>query len=179
MGCGASSDAYGAPPQTAARPKLAGPELLRSVRAYVESRAFAAPLSNWIDENCVTFTEDCLENPALAAANRAAHSQYISFTDQLLTAHLLTVGSTVTKFYRACRDHMGSPDVESSAIKAILSMVDFHCFQMMMVTRNAEPGCLSQAFKTTSWLPTRMVYSSLEWRAPFPRAPWATMAGAT
>eukprot|EP01045_Picozoa_sp_COSAG04_P032616 COSAG04_NODE_6452_length_1323_cov_1.536765_1_plen_134_part_10 len=134
MGCGASSDAYGAPPQTAARPKLAGPELLRSVRAYVESRAFAAPLSNWIDENCVTFTEDCLENPALAAANRAAHSQYISFTDQLLTAHLLTVGSTVTKFYRACRDHMGSADVESSAIKAILSMVDFHCFQMMMVT---------------------------------------------
>lgn len=38
----------------------------------------------------------------------------------------------------SCREHIGSPDVESPAIRAILSMVDFNCFQMMMVTRNAE-----------------------------------------
>ena len=33
---------------------------------------------------------------------------------------------------------MNSPDIQSSAIRSILSMVDFNCFQMMMVTRNAE-----------------------------------------
>ena len=38
----------------------------------------------------------------------------------------------------SCREHIGTPDVESAAIRAILSMVDFNCFQMMMVTRNAE-----------------------------------------
>ena len=172
MGCGASSSAppYVAPAGAGATvgrggsAKLSSGELLSSVRAYVESPAFAAPLSNWIDENCVTFTEDYMDDISMEPAYRGYHSQYIAFTDALLTAHLMQFGVSLTKFYRkipaktllrtrqpllirwratlrragSCREHIGSPDVESPAIRAILSMVDFNCFQMMMVTRNAE-----------------------------------------
>ena len=107
MGCGAStgSSPYVAPVAaggTAARgaAKLSGAELLSSVRAYVESPAFAAPLSNWIDENCVTFTEDCMDDASMEPAYRGYHSQYIAFTDALLTAHLMQFGVSLTKFYR-------------------------------------------------------------------------------
>ena len=109
MGCGASSvqrlasSAYVADlsPAAAARPKLSSAEILSSVRGYVESRAFAAPLSNWIDENSVTFTEDCMSDPNMEPSYRAYHSQYIEFTDALLKAHLIKFGCSLTKFYRA------------------------------------------------------------------------------
>lgn len=108
MGCGASSVA--SPHQTPAGAgatvgrgvpaKLSSGQLLRSVRAYVESPAFAAPLSNWIDENCVTFTEDYMDDSSMEPAYRGYHSQYIAFTDALLTAHLMQFGVSLTKFYR-------------------------------------------------------------------------------
>ena len=108
MGCGASSAAspYVAPVCAAgttargASAKLTSTELLSSVRAYVESPAFAAPLSNWIDENCVTFTEDCMDDTSMGPVYRGFHSQYIAFTDALLTAHLIQLGVSLTKFYR-------------------------------------------------------------------------------
>lgn len=108
MGCGASSSKSPYEPTVAAveaardgSVKLrTSTEILRSVRAYVESPAFAAPLSNWIDENCVTFTEDCMEDSSMEPAYRGYHSQYIAFTDALLTAHLMQFGVSLTKFYR-------------------------------------------------------------------------------
>jgi hypothetical protein len=103
MGCGASSASpYVADVSpAAARPKLSSAEILSSVRGYVESRAFAAPLSNWIDDNCVTFTEDCMSDPNMEPSYRAYHSQYIEFTDALLKAHLIKFACSLTKFYRA------------------------------------------------------------------------------
>ena len=108
MGCGASSAAspYVAPVSAGTTTghggsaKLSSTELLSSVRSYVESPAFAAPLSNWIDENCVTFTEDCMDDSSMEPAYRGFHSQYIAFTDALLTAHLMQFGVSLTKFYR-------------------------------------------------------------------------------
>lgn len=115
MGCGASSSAaspFAVSDVSAAAPaatvtgrgvsagKLNSIELLSSVRAYVESPAFAAPLSNWIDENCVKFTKDCMEDSSMEPAYRGCHSQYIAFTDALLTAHLMQFGISLMTFYR-------------------------------------------------------------------------------
>jgi hypothetical protein len=125
MGCGASSASpYVAPPVPAAagsaggRKKLSSTEILSSVRAYVESPAFAAPLSNWIDENCVTFTEDCMDDASMEPAYRGYHSQYIAFTDALLTAHLMQFGTSLTKFYRRSSATVRAPSVRASHASA-------------------------------------------------------------
>ena len=142
MGCGASSSRNGAYTIDSRRP-LAGAGLLSSVKTYAESAVFAAPLSVWIDDNCLAFTEEYISDPGMELAIRKAHEGYIQFSDNLLYAHLVKVAPSLrpdplTAFYRTCRDHATAPEVASPVIRQILAMSDVNCFQMMMVTRNAE-----------------------------------------
>ena len=74
---------------------------------------------------------------------RDTHSLYIQLTDNLLSAHLVQAAPSLqpdplTGFYNTCRDLASSPEVASPVIRQLLAMSDFNCFQMMMVTRNAE-----------------------------------------
>eukprot|EP01049_Picozoa_sp_SAG25_P010040 SAG25_NODE_1053_length_4170_cov_1.592238_2_plen_153_part_00 len=133
MGCGAShkASAWGTPEQG-----LAGVELLRSTKAYVESEAFTVPLYAWVDEHCVTFSDEGMVHPSMVQAYSDAHSEYIHLTDNLLNVHLAGKTSSrhpLTRFYRACRDHPTSDEVCSPAIRQVLAMSDREGFIMMMV----------------------------------------------
>lgn len=110
------------------RPALEGAPPLGSTTLPPPAQGVAtendgAPLQ-WIDENCVTFTEDSLDGPQ--SEHERVHSDYITLTERLLKAFLSTVGATPKQFYRACREHISSPDVARYAPRAIRELLARH-----------------------------------------------------
>ena len=104
MGCGASSlepsalapasGVYSMPnngdagSSSSSGKQKGGRAVLAATRKYVESPAFAGPLSRWIDEHSVTFTEDsyteALHRGGPSTDHVQVHADYVALTERML-----------------------------------------------------------------------------------------------
>lgn len=105
------------------------------VVAILKSPTWVAPISKFVDENCLTF-EDVEENKL---EHTLIHNAFKQLIDEMLVAHLAEMSISTELFTKFCeRGLSGTNELHRSLVEQLLSVEDFLVFKAMMVKRNAD-----------------------------------------